>query len=129
MIMLLTLESRATVVLGELHMDSAVDPALFVNYIPLNALRKESQQSLARKSSLADAKAGDYLFKIGDAATAAVFLVSGEIQLEDAAGKAVAVIRAGEVSAFHRIAHQSPRKVAARCLRDTRYLAVDASLL
>jgi len=110
-------------------MDAAVDPALFVNYIPLNALRPESQQNLARKSTLVEAGAGDYLFRIGDVAEAAMFLVAGEVQLEDASGKSLAVIRAGEPSSFHRIAHQSPRKVAARCLRETRYLAVDASLL
>ena len=110
-------------------MDAAVDPALFVNYIPLNALRPESQQNLARKSTLVEAKAGEYLFRIGDAVEAALFLVAGEVQLEDASGKGLAVIRAGEPSSFHRIAHQSPRKVAARCLRETRYVAVDASLL
>ncbi len=110
-------------------MDAAVDPALFVNYIPLNALRPESQQNLARKSTLMQAKAGEYLFRIGDAADAAMFLVAGEVQLEDANGKGLVVIRAGEPSSFHRIAHQSPRKVTARCLRDSRYLAVDASLL
>ena len=110
-------------------MDAAVDPALFVNYIPLNALRKESQQNLARKSTLVEAKGGEYLFRIGDVAEAALFLVAGEVQLEDASGKALAVVRAGEPASFHRLAHQSPRKVAARCLRETRYLAVDASLL
>ncbi len=110
-------------------MDAAVDPALFVNYIPLNALRPESQRNLARKSTLMEAAAGSYLFRIGDPAEAALFLVAGEVQLEDASGKALVVIRAGEASSFHRIAHQSPRKVAARCLRDARYVAVDASLL
>ncbi|HZR37036.1 MAG TPA: cyclic nucleotide-binding domain-containing protein [Nevskia sp.] len=110
-------------------MDAAVDPALFVNYIPLNALRPESQQNLARKSTLAEAKGGEYLFRVGDVAEAALFLVAGEVQLEDASGKALAVVRAGEPASFHRLAHQSPRKVSARCLRETRYLAVDASLL
>jgi CRP-like cAMP-binding protein len=110
-------------------MDAAVDPALFVNYIPLNALRPESQQNLARKSNLMQAAAGQYLFRIGDPAESALFLVAGEVQLEDAAGKALAVVRAGEAASFHRMAHQSPRKVSGRCLKDARYLAVDASLL
>lgn len=110
-------------------MDSAVDPALFVNYIPLNALRPESQRNLARKSTLAAAKAGEYLFRIGDAADAALFLIDGEVQLEDAAGKPLAVVRSGEPGSFHRLAHQSPRKVSARCLRDSRYVTMDASLL
>ena len=110
-------------------MDAAVDPALFVNYIPLNALRPESQRNLARKSTLASARAGDYLFRIGDAADAALFLIDGEVQLEDAAGKVLVVVRSGEPGAFHRLAHQSPRKVSARCQRDTRYVTMDASLL
>lgn len=110
-------------------MDAAVDPALFVNYIPLNALRKESQQNLARKSTLVEAQGGEYLFKTGDVADAALFLVAGEVQLEDAGGKPLTVVRAGEPASFHRLAHQSPRKVSARCLRETRYLSVDASLL
>src|ERR1700761_3357132 len=84
-------------------MDAAVDPALFVNYIPLNALRKESQQNLARKSTLMEAKGGEFLFRIGDAAEAAPCRVAGEVQLEDAGGKPLAVIRGGEPASFHRI--------------------------
>jgi CRP-like cAMP-binding protein len=114
---------------GEAYMDAAVDSALFVNYIPLNALRTESQQNLARKSSLGEAEAGEYLFKVGDEASEALFLVEGEIQLQDAAGKPLSVIRAGEPASFHRIAHQSPRKVSALCLSTTRYVAMDAGLL
>jgi CRP-like cAMP-binding protein len=110
-------------------MDAAVDSALFVNYIPLNALRTESQQNLARKSTLAQANAGEFLFRIGDEAEEALFLVEGVVQLEDADGNPQSVIRAGEPASFHRIAHQSPRKVSARCLTPTRYLAVDAGLL
>lgn len=110
-------------------MDATVDPALFVNFIPLNALRPESQQQLARKSVMREARAGEYLFKCGDPAEAAMFLVSGQVQLEDGGGKPLAVVRAGEPGSFHRLAHQSPRKVSARCLRDTRYLLVDAGLL
>ncbi|MBX6421026.1 MAG: cyclic nucleotide-binding domain-containing protein [Nevskia sp.] len=110
-------------------MDATVDPALFVNFIPLNALRLESQQQLARKSVMREARAGEYLFKCGDPAEAAMFLVSGQVQLEDGEGKPLAVVRAGEPGSFHRLAHQSPRKVSAHCLRDTRYLLVDAGLL
>lgn len=110
-------------------MDAAVDPALFVNYIPLNALKPESQQNLARKSSLRSIEAGGRLFSIGDPAESAMYLVAGEVQLQDGAGKTVATIRGGEPSSFHRIAHQSPRRVSAVCPEASRVLAVDASLL
>lgn len=109
--------------------DSVLDPALFAQYVPLNALRPESQNDLAKKSSIIESKPGDYLFKVGDAATQALFILNGEIHLEDASGKAIARVKGGEPSASHRLAHQSPRKVSARCATAVRYLAVDAGLL
>jgi len=109
--------------------DNNVSPELFANYIPLNALRRDSQAELARKSSIIVAQAGDYLFKIGEAAATALYVLSGEVQLEDAAGKALGKVVGGEPNAFHRLAHQSPRKVAARCAGEVRCLSVDAGLL
>jgi CRP-like cAMP-binding protein len=109
--------------------ESTVDPSLFATYVPLNALRPESRADLARKSAVATARAGDILFKVGDGAERALFLMSGSLQLNDGDGKAVATIKAGEPSALHRIAHQSPRRVTAKCITDVRYLAVDAGLL
>ena len=109
--------------------ESKVDASLFANYVPLNALRPESQADLARKSVVSTARAGDSLFKLGDSADRALFLMSGALQLKDGDGKVVSTIRAGEPSAMHRIAHQSPRRVTAQCATDVRYLAIDAGLL
>lgn len=109
--------------------DVSVDTALFKSLIPLNALRPESQVDLARKSSVKTARAGDFLFRVGDGASSALFLLEGEVHLLDAAGKPLVRVRQGEPAAAHRLAHQAPRKVSARCATDVRYLAVDASLL
>jgi CRP-like cAMP-binding protein len=110
-------------------MSDAVEVSLFAQYVPLNALRPESQAELARKSRIAEAKAGTYLFKIGEHAQQAIFLIAGDVNLEDSTGKAVTRLKGGDPSSFHRLAHQSPRKVSARCATDVRFLAVDASLL
>jgi CRP-like cAMP-binding protein len=107
----------------------AVDPAVFNNYVPLNALKPESQRELVKKASIGQAKAGDYLFKIGEQAKAAIYVMTGEVALEDASGKALGKIIGGTPDSFHRLAHQSPRKVSAKCLKEVRYMAVDASLL
>lgn len=109
--------------------DTAVDPSIFANYVPLNALRPESRADLAKKASLRSAKPGDYLFRLGETAKDAIFVVSGEVHMEDANGKAIARLRGGEAGAQHRLAHQSPRKVSARCHSAVEYLAVDAGLL
>lgn len=109
--------------------ESNVDASLFANYVPLNALRPESRADLARKSVISTARAGEILFKVGEGAERALFLMSGTIQLNDAEGRSVATIKAGEPASLHRIAHQSPRRVTAICSTDVRYLAVDAGLL
>ncbi|MEW6168348.1 MAG: cyclic nucleotide-binding domain-containing protein [Pseudomonadota bacterium] len=109
--------------------ESAVDTALFANLVPLNALRPESQQDLARKASVVSARAGEPLFRIGDPLNQALYLLSGEVQLCDAQGKTLSRVKAGEPASFHRLAHQSPRKVNAICAGDVKYLAVDAALL
>jgi CRP-like cAMP-binding protein len=107
----------------------ALDPAVFANYVPLNALRSESQRDLAKKASVGQAKPGDYLFKIGEQAKAALYVMSGEVSLEDAAGKQLGKVIGGTPDSFHRLAHQSPRKVSAKVVKEARYLSVDASLL
>jgi len=108
---------------------TTVDASLFKNYVPLNALKPESQRELAKKTTISEAKAGEFLFKLGDPAKSAIYIVTGDVQLEDAAGKPLGKLSGGTPDSFHRLAHQSPRKVSARCLNVVRYLAVDASLL
>lgn len=107
----------------------AVDPAVFSNYVPLNALKPESQRDLAKKATIGQSKAGAYLFKIGEQAKAAIYVLSGEVALEDASGKVLGKVVGGTPDSFHRLAHQSPRKVSAKCLNEVRYMNVDASLL
>ncbi len=109
--------------------DSPVDASIFANLVPLNALRRERQSDLALKATISTAPAGTFLFKFGEPANAAVFVLDGEIHLLDKDGKALSRVRAGEPAAMHRIAHQSPRQVSARCATDVRYLSVDAGLL
>ncbi len=106
-----------------------VDPSLFANLVPLSSLKRESQADLARKSNILSARPGEYLFKIGDTAKHAVYVLSGEVGLEDSTGKSLGRITGGDTHSLHRLAHQSPRKASAKCLSAVRYLTVDAGLL
>lgn len=110
-------------------MSEAVSPNLFASLVPLNALKAESQATLAKKATLMDAPLGHTLFRIGEEALAALFVLQGAVQLEDAQGKVLAIVRAGEPGAAHRLAHQAPRKVSAKVIEAARILSVDASLL
>ena len=110
-------------------MSEAVRPNLFAGLVPLNALKAESQATLAKKATVIDAPVGQTLFQIGQEATAALYVLQGAVQLEDAQGNVLALVRAGEAGAAHRLAHQAPRKVSARVVEAARILSVDASLL
>lgn len=106
-----------------------VDSSLFTKLVPLNALSAEYQLNLAKKSSIHSVRAGQYLFKAGESLEHAIFLLSGEIELEDSAGKRVARLSADSSEAQHRVAHYSPRRVSAKCISNVSYLRVDANLL
>jgi len=108
---------------------TAVDPSIFANYVPLNALREESRGDLAKKAVMRQARPGEYLFRVGEVAKDAIFLINGELLMEDASGKPIAQLRSKDPGAQHRVAHQSPRKVSARCKGPVEYLALDAGLL
>ena len=110
-------------------MADAIDPSAFTNYVPLNALKPESQRDLAKKATVGQSKAGSYLFKIGEQAKSAVYVLSGEVALEDSTGKVLGKVVGGTPDSFHRLAHQSPRKVSAKCVKEVRFMNVDASLL
>src|SRR3546814_15377756 len=107
----------------------AVDIRLFQRCVPLNALRAESQADLARKATLLHRRAGETLFHIGDDAAQSLYLIEGELQFEDIAGKALSTLRATDAAATHRIAHTSPSTVSARCKTDCQVVADDAGLI
>lgn len=110
-------------------MSEAVSTALFAGLVPLNALKPDSQLALVKKATLVEVGVNELLFKIGDSASQALYLLGGEVQLEDASGRVLARVRAGTPEAAHRLAHQSPRTVTARVFHPSRVLAVDAGLL
>lgn len=110
-------------------MSEVVSTALFTGLVPLNGLKPESQATLAKKATVQVFAPGAWLFRAGEATDRALYVLSGEVQLEDSEGKPLARVRGGDPAAAHRLAHQSPRKVAARALNDARILMVDASLL
>ncbi len=109
--------------------DSAVDIDLLQTFVPLNSLRPENLRDLAKKASVRTAEAGSTLFSIGDAAKEAIWVIDGKVALIDADGNTAATITGGSPGAAHRVAHQSPRKVTARCETPVKHLAVDAGLL
>lgn len=102
---------------------------LFSRFVPLGSLRRERQMDLARKALLLRKAPGDYLFRIGDVADGALYLVDGSIELFDQWGSSGVRLDAGTPQAQHPIAHHSPRKLDARCLTAVEVLKIDGHLL
>lgn len=107
----------------------ALDAALLSSLVPLNALRPESLSEILRKARVLSAARGQWLFRIGEDARTAYYVLSGEVHLTDADDQPRARVLAGTPAAQHRLAHQAPRKVGARVASDAQLLCVDAALL
>lgn len=110
--------------------DAAVpDLSSLQHLVPLGGLRPEKLRDLARKARIGESAAGEFLFSAGDSAKEAIWVLEGTVGLINSDGRTVATVTGGSEEALHRLAHQSPRTVSARCETAVRWLAIDASLL
>lgn len=107
----------------------SLTPELLAKLIPMGALRPESKRDLARNATLLDVKAGQFLFRSGELATKALYLLEGQLELRDRSGTVVAKVISETAAAQHRLPHQSARKLEAYCITDVRCVAVDNHLL
>jgi CRP-like cAMP-binding protein len=106
-----------------------LSPGLLRSFSPLDGLKPENLQSLARKTSVRELSAGRLLFKEGDADKRTYFLVSGVVELLQGLQQ-VAVIRAGSPEARNPIAPSVPRRYTARVASDRiEFLAIDSDVL
>lgn len=107
----------------------SLTPELLAKLIPMSALRPESKRDLARNATLVDVRAGQYLFRAGERADKALYLLEGQVELRETSGAVVAKIVGETAAAQHRLSHQAPRKLEAFCATDVRCVAVDNHLL
>lgn len=101
----------------------------FTSLSPISDLRPESQRDLFSKISTRRAKSGSYLFRVGDTTAESLYVIDGEVALENAEGKTVSRVIAGSEAAGGRLAHQFPRSLSARCLGPVTVIAMDNGLL
>lgn len=104
-------------------------PELLADLIPMVSLRPEARRDLTRNTAFVDLRAGDFLFRIGEIARQALYLLEGQVELRDAGGAVVARVVAQSPQARHRLSDRSPHKLDGYCLTDVRCLAVDSRLL
>lgn len=106
-----------------------LDISTLRSFSPLDGLKPENLQALARKASLRDLQLDRTLFKEGDNDKRTIYLVSGVVELMQN-GETVAVIRAGTPDARNPLAPIMPRRYTAVVASDRiDYLSIDSDLL
>lgn len=106
-----------------------LDLALLRSFSPLDGMKAENLQALARKTSRRDAPMGRVLFREGDEEKRTYYLVNGVIDLLQE-GEIVATIRGGTPEAKNPLAHAIPRPYSAVAMSNrVEYLQIDSEFL
>jgi CRP-like cAMP-binding protein len=106
-----------------------LDLGLLRSFSPLDGLKPENLQSLARKTVLRELSAGRVLFKEGDSDKRTFYLVSGVLELSRD-DRPITVLRAGTPEARNAIAPFTPRRYTARAVSDrVEVLVMDSEML
>ena len=106
-----------------------LDLGLLRSFSPLDGLKPENLQTLARKTVLRELSAGRFLFKEGDSDKRTYYLVSGVLELlKDE--RSVTMLRAGSPEARNPIAPFTPRRYTARAVSErVEFIAIDSDML
>lgn len=106
-----------------------LDLGLLRSFSPLDGLKSENLQTLARKTVLRELAAGRLLFKEGDSDKRTYYLVNGVLELmrDD---RTVTVLRGGSPEARNPIAPFTPRRYTARAVSErVEFITIDSDML
>jgi CRP-like cAMP-binding protein len=105
-----------------------INLAVLRTFSPLDGLKAENLNALARKTQLRELGAGRTLFKEGDTDKRTFYLVAGSVELR-ADDQLIGTVRAGSAEARAALAPGLPRKFTARAATDLEYIMIDSDLL
>ncbi|MFI4914296.1 MAG: cyclic nucleotide-binding domain-containing protein [Steroidobacterales bacterium] len=108
--------------------DRAADVALLKHFTPLEGMKKDNLDALARKVTVSQLPANRQLFREGDNDKRTYWLISGLLELREG-DRTVAMIRGGAPEARAPIAPTLPRTVTARAVDPIEFIAIDSELL
>lgn len=105
-----------------------IDKATLKTFVPPSALNAENFQELAEKTYVESVNAGTTIFKAGDTDRKAVYLVEGEITLNNPSGSAK-IVKSGTEMTRHALANQQPRTLTAIAKTSCKIIRIDSDLL
>ena len=108
--------------------DKPLDLATLRAFTPLDGLKTQNLNALARKTAMRTLDSGRVLFKEGETDRRTIYLVSGDVELRSGE-RTMTTLRAGTPETRIAIAPGQPRRFTARALSDVTFIAVDSDLL
>ena len=108
--------------------DKPVEVGILKVFSPLDGLKAENVQALARKTQLKDISAGRILFKEGDTDKRTFYIVTGTVELRSN-DRTVGTIKGGTPEARSALTPALPRKYTARAMDNVQYISIDSDLL
>ena len=109
-------------------MSEPLTPEQLRSLTPLNALSAQQWRELRCQLVPQPLLAGQLLFRQGDQARLTCYLLAGELQLQDAAGR-TQTLQAGSEISCHPVSPGLPRLHDARALTDISVLMIDSATL
>ena len=105
-----------------------VSTSLLRQFSPLDGLKRDNLAALARKVQVRELSPGQMLFREGDTEKRTIYVVSGEVELQDQ-GRIVETIYGGSDSARSPVAPVFPRRVSAKARDRVQFISIDSDLL
>jgi CRP-like cAMP-binding protein len=105
-----------------------VSVQLLKSLAPLEGMKRDNLQALARKVQLRQLPAGRLFFKEGEKDQRTIWVVAGTVELREGE-RTIGMIRGGAPESRNPLAPGQPRRFSARAIEDVDYIAIDSDLL
>ena len=106
----------------------SIDPLILLDLVPIKSLSPDHCQELAVKSELCKLPQGKYLFKAGDESDRIIYLLSGQVELQDANGENRMVMGGSKASKLP-LEQNKPHRLSALSKSEVVFIKVDSNLL
>ncbi|NND53512.1 MAG: cyclic nucleotide-binding domain-containing protein [Gammaproteobacteria bacterium] len=97
-------------------------------FSPMDGMKRQNLSALAKKTSIRELERGLTLFTAGDTQKRTIFLVTGSVELRNAAGDKE-IIAADDPQAKFALSGVLPRQHTATAIDDIEYISIDTDLL
>ena len=95
----------------------SIDKSLLQTFVPVNALSGDHLDRLLEQQEVVHYRAGEVLFNKGDADNHTIYVLKGEVKLDQGDGNCQ-LISAGGVESWHPLDHAQPRRSTATAKTD-----------